>query len=132
MRILSTTADHVATDNGQTLSFNEVCWNYRSECCGCALERLDDRLHCKWCGAENPSVVHKSVVAQELAALRNGIDALPDSIRAQAVDGYYQNLSRGMDDPETRERILAARVVHVVDCGNGEPLMELPEALRRR
>jgi hypothetical protein len=133
MKILHSTMLDVATDDGDIRSVNETIWNYRSECCGCALEQLEDAsVRCKLCGEVSPALVHKSVIAAGMAQMRKGIDALPEEFRAAAVGGWYENLSRGLSDPATRQRIVAARVVHIVDRGNGEALLELPEKLLKQ
>lgn len=131
-KVLSSDDVYVSIDDGRKLQYNEVAWIYRSGCCGSAIERHGDDLVCKWCENVVTDLVHKNMVQSEMNAIKRGLDALPDNVRAAAIDGYYASLSRGLDDPELFSRVVAARVTHIVDYGSGDKLYELPEKLRRK
>ena len=131
MKILSRDEHGVLLADGSTKTHNEVIWNYRSACCGSALERIGDSLSCKYCGSqENPDVVHKNQMVRQAEDVKGGIEALPESVREAAVGGYYIALHRGWDNKAQRDRLFASRTVHIAD-GGGE-MAELPENLRMK
>lgn len=130
MKILSSDAHGVLLSDGSTRTHNEVIWNYRSACCGSALERVGDSLVCKYCGGqENPDVVHKNQMARQAEDVKGGIEALPESVREAAVGGYYIALNRDWTEAQ-RDRLFASRTVHIADGGG--VMAELPENLRRK
>ena len=116
MKIISV-ADNILLDNGRAVTANELLWNYRSACCGAALVVNDNSITCSLC-SKKADVVPKGAVAESNDAAIGAIDALPDDVRARAVNGYYSQLSGHFT------------AVVIADIGNGEELGPLPEKLK--
>ena len=114
MKILKYDEHYVYCEDGNSRSYNEVIWNYRSSCCGSALRRDGNSIVCKYCG-EQAAAESKNIVRQKMAAMKDGIDALPEGVREKAIAGFLTSIEKGLEDLEMRDRILEARITHIWD-----------------
>ena len=114
MKIIRYDEHYVKCEDGESRSYNEVIWNYRSGCCGAALKRDGNSIVCKYCG-EQAAVESKNIVRQKMAAMKDGIDALPEGVREKAIAGFLTSIEKGLEDLEMRDRILEARITHIWD-----------------
>ena len=114
MKIISYDEHYVLCEDGETRSYNEVIWNYRSSCCGAAFKRDGNNIVCKFCG-ERAEVESKNIIRQRMADMKDGIDSLPESVRKGAIAGFLTAIERGLEDLEMRDRILDSRITHIWD-----------------
>ena len=114
MKIIRYDKHYVKCEDGESRSYNEVIWNYRSSCCGAALKRDGNNIVCKFCD-EKAAVESKNIVRQRMADMKDGIDALPEGVREKAIAGFLTSIEKGLEDLEMRDRILDARITHIWD-----------------
>jgi len=124
MKILKYDEHYVYCEDGNSRSYNEVIWNYRSSCCGSALRRDGHSIVCKYCG-EQAAVESKNLIRQRMEDMEAAIDALPEGVRDGAITGFMASIEKGLDDLEMRDRMLDARITHIWDGGvnSNEPIL---------
>ena len=123
MKILKYDEHYVLCEDGNSRSYNEVIWNYRSSCCGSALRLDGNSIICKYCG-EQAAVESKNLIRQRMSDMKEAVDALPESVRDGAITGFMASIEKGLDDLEMRDRMLDARITHIWDgvVGNNESI----------
>ena len=116
MKIIKYDMWYVYTDDGQSRQYNEVIWHYRSACCGAAIKRDGDRIVCRMCDQE-PDLISKNIVKQQIKDMESAIDVLPAPVRQQALDGFLTSIEKDLTYLENRSKIIDARITHIKDGG---------------